>query len=245
MNISVVDHYQALSVAGAEYIRRATVDRPDARLLLATGNTPIGMYRELAQSYARGEWDTSRLVVFQLDEYVGVDKADARSLYGWLEREFLTPCGIDPERVVPLFGDVRDLGEACQAFDRAVEEHGGIDISVLGLGPNGHLGFNEPGSTPGCPTRVVTLTEESVESNAAYWGSRDLVPRSAITAGMTAILSSRQTLLVASGVRKSAILARSLNGPIGPEVPASFLQTIANVDILVDREAAVDLTQSV
>jgi len=241
MDVQIVDNYEALSMAGADLIRRVTTDNPGANLLLATGNTPIGMYRELARLYKTGEWDTSRVRVFQLDEYAGVGRSDPRSLYGWLDREFLTPCGISADRVVPLFGDLDDLEAACQAFDRTVEKYGGIDLSVLGLGPNGHLGFNEPGSTPDMPTRVIGLTDASIESNAVYWGSRDVVPTSAVTAGMTAIMSARQTLLVVSGARKASILARTVNGPVSTEVPASYLQMAQDVLAIADQDAAVDL----
>jgi len=241
MDVQIVDNYEALSMAGAAFVQRVTTENPCARLLLATGNTPIGMYRELARLYETGRWDTSKLVVFQLDEYAGIGRSDPRSLYGWLDREFLMPCGISADRVVPLFGDVDDLEATCQAFDRTVEEHGGIDLSVLGLGPNGHLGFNEPGSTPEMPTRVISLTEASIESNSAYWGSRDVVPTSAITAGMTAIMSARQTLLVVSGARKASILSRTVSGPVSTEVPASYLQLPRDVLVIADRDAATDV----
>ena len=239
-----MEDYDGLSVAGADWLQRRIEVNPAARVLLATGNTPIGIYREMAQRRARREWDSSHLIAFQLDSYLGIGPDDGRSLYGWLAREFLDPCGISPDRVVRLPGDSTDPSGVCAAYERAVAEHGGLDLSILGLGPNGHLGFNEPPSGPDVPTRVVDLTPASVASNAAYWGGEALVPRQALTAGMNAILAARETLLVVSGAHKREILQRTLMEPVTPDLPASLLRQSPALTVLADRDAAGDLAES-
>jgi glucosamine-6-phosphate deaminase len=232
-----VDDYVGVSRVGADLIAAVIRDRPAATILVATGNTPMGAYAELAARRERGELDTSRVRAVQLDEYLGIPADDRRSLYGWMLRSFVAPLGIPTENVVRLPSDAADPLAACRAFDEAVRTAGGIDLAVLGLGLNGHLGFNEPPAAPDAPTRVVTLTEESLESNAVYWGGREQVPPAALTAGMTTLLAARQTLLLVSGAHKREILARTLDGPVTPEVPASYLQRAADVSVVADRAA--------
>jgi glucosamine-6-phosphate deaminase len=237
MELRVVEDYAALSRAGAAWFAGALAAEPHAALVLATGNTPLGLYAELVAWQQRGALDLSAARVFQLDAYLGLAREDPRSLYGWLDRAFLTPLGVPEARVVALPGDTPDPEAACRAYDAAVEAAGGFGISVLGLGPNGHLGFNEPPSDPASPTRVVTLTAASIASNAGYWGGPGRVPRQALTAGMAVLLAARRTLLVVSGAHKRGILERVVQGPITPDVPASYLRQAANVTILADRAA--------
>jgi glucosamine-6-phosphate deaminase len=237
MRIQIADDYEAVSQAGADYIAAAIAARPDAAMVVATGETPMGIYRELAERRRRGRLDTSRLRVFQLDAYVGLAADDERALFRWMAQSFLEPLGIPAERVVRLPGDAADLAAACRAYDAAVAAAGGFDLSILGLGPNGHLGFNEPPADAQASTRLVALTEESVASNARYWGGRERVPRQALTAGMAQLLGARRTLLVVSGAHKRAILRRAVEGPVGPDVPASYLQTAPDVTVLADRAA--------
>lgn len=237
MDLHIVDDYEALSRAGASWLIEATREQPDAAIVAATGNTPMGMYIELAQPRFRGLIDTSRLRVFQLDAYLGLAPDDPRALFGWTRRSFIEPLGIMEANVVRLAGDASDPWEVCRYYETAVREVGGFDISILGLGPNGHLGFNEPPSLPDAPTRVVDLTSESILSNARYWGGEAQVPRQALTCGMDLLLTARRTLLLVSGAHKHEILHRTIEGPQTPEVPASFLQLASNVTVLADRAA--------
>jgi glucosamine-6-phosphate deaminase len=241
MRTIVVPDQTALDRAAADLIGEAIARRPDAAVVVATGATPMGAYRELARRRASGQLDTSRLRVFQLDAYLGLAPDDRRSLYRWMKESFLDPLGIPDQRVVRLPGDGPDPEADCRAYDRAVAAAGGIDLSILGLGPNGHLGFNEPPSAPDAPTRAVDLTEASVESNARYWGGRDQVPRRALTAGMRVLLAAGQTLLLVAGAGKREILRRALEEPPTPDLPASYLRQAADVTVLADAAAAAGL----
>ena len=237
VDLIIVDDYDALSRAGADWMAEAIQTKPDAAIVAATGDTPMGMYLELAQRHLRGLIDTSRLRVFQLDAYLGLSPDDPRALIGWTRRSFIGPLGIAEANVVRLAGDAPDPWEACRAYEAAAREVGGFKISILGLGPNGHIGFNEPPSPPDASTRVVDLTPESIESNARYWGGEEQVPRQALTCGMDLLLTARRTLLLVSGARKHQILHRVIEGPQTPEVPASYLQSAPDVTVIADRAA--------
>lgn len=241
MRFVVADDHDAMSRAAADELAAVVGVNPLASVLVATGNTPMGMYAELAERRRRGRFDTSRLRAWQLDEYLGLAPGDRRSLYGWMRRSFVEPLGIPDGNVARLPGDSADPEAASAAFERAILAAGGIDVAILGLGPNGHLGFNEPPATTDSPTRIVDLTPESVASNGPYWGGADQVPRRALTVGMRVILNARLTLLVVSGAHKRDILARAVAGPISPDVPASLLRTAPNVVVVADRAAWGDL----
>lgn len=204
---------QALAVAAADFIAEQVKAKPDLSILVATGNTPMPTYAELGRRVRAGELDLSRVVAVQLDEYLGVGEDDPRSLWSWMLRSFVEPLGI--RRTVRL--------EDPHSFEAEIAALGGLDLAILGLGPNGHLGFNEPPSPQGAPTRVLSLTPASLESNAAYWGELP-VPTQAITAGMDIILAARQTLLLVSGAHKRTILRSALEGEPTPDLPASLLR---------------------
>lgn len=229
----------------AEEVARGAADeaadlmRADKRasVLFAVGESPMGLYTELAERRKSGTIDTSRIRAVQLDEYLGVSADDERSFHGWLSREVLVPLAIGIDRTIALRGDAPDPAAECRRYDEAVARAGGLDLAILGLGQNGHLGFNEPPSGADAPTRVVDLAELTIEANARYWGDRDRVPRRAITAGMPVLLGARRTILVVTGETKRAILHDVLKGPITPDVPASYLRTIEHVRVYADRDA--------
>jgi glucosamine-6-phosphate deaminase len=217
----------------AEVVRRV----PTAAVLFAVGETPVPLYAELAARRATGELDASGIRAVQLDEYAGVAPGDERAFFGWLARDVLGPLAIPPERTIGLRGDAADLAAECERYELAVRRAGGIDLAILGLGLNGHLGFNEPPSDAAAPTRVVDLAEPTIEASAGYWGSRELVPPRGITAGMRVLLAARETILVVTGERKREILHAALEGPVTPDVPASLLRTIDRVRVYADRAA--------
>ncbi len=214
-----------LAQAAADLISEQVKVNPSLSILVATGNTPMPTYAELARRVTAGTVDFSRVTAVQLDEYLSVSDDDPRSLWGWMRRSFVDPLGIT--RTVRL--------ESPAQFATAVADLGGLDLAILGLGPNGHLGFNEPPSPPDAPTRTLELTPASLESNAVYWGDLD-VPAGAITAGMDVILAARQALLLVSGAHKRDILHTALEGPQTPDVPASFLRRTA-LTVIADGAA--------
>jgi glucosamine-6-phosphate deaminase len=235
--IVVVEDAGELGRVGAELVAEAIAGTPAVSITAATGESPMGLYSALAAHHQSGALETSAVTVFQLDEYLGLAPGDRRSLLGWMRRSFLEPLGMRDAQVVPLPLD-GDLEEACAAFDRAIEVRGRLDVAVLGLGRNGHLGFNEPPSWPESPTRVVELSAETLKDNARYWGSVADVPDRAVTMGLRHLLEARRIVMVVSGASKREIVHRALEGPVGPEVPASFLGTAeAEVTVVVDRAA--------
>jgi glucosamine-6-phosphate deaminase len=217
---------------GAELVGEAlrAAARRDATLMPALGSSALGVYAAMGRRPDRLE-----LRLVQLDEYL-VPAGDPRSLIGWLRRDVAGPLGVPEERIVRLDGGAVDAEAACRTYDEAVLRAGGIDVAVLGLGPNGHLGFNEPPSARDASTRRVELSLASLASNARYWPGLD-VPRAALTAGMTTILAARFALLVVRGQAKREILRTMLEGPVGPGLPASFLREHPRALLLADDEA--------
>jgi glucosamine-6-phosphate deaminase len=214
--------------------------KPSAVIGLPTGQTPLGAYRRLAA--VRPELRTSRLRVVSLDEYLGVGPQDRISLFGWLHRAVLGPLHIADERVLRLPGDGPEPQLACAGFDRRLQRLGGFDLLVLGLGWNGHVAFNEPGSPPAAPTRIVALQPGTVRRNLGYWRGRP-VPTFGVTIGMRQILRARRIFLLVSGPSKARILAAALNGPLTPAVPASLLR-LGRLTVLADSAAAKGLRRA-
>jgi glucosamine-6-phosphate deaminase len=237
MQLQITSDYSTLSRTACDLIQQLVAAKPDASIMVATGNTPIGTYRELAERYRSGGLDTSQLKIYQLDEYLGLAADGECSLYGWMQKVVSHPLEIAPNRVFRLRGDSQDHDAVCREFSAKIEAGGGLDMVILGLGPNGHLGFNEPPSPRDAPTRVVDLTPASMQSNAAYWGSIERVPSRGITAGMDIILAARQILLLVSGNAKHAILMRTLTELPSQELPASWLCDLPQAVIIADKAA--------
>ena len=238
MQLIITKDYSALSEEAALQIAISVEAKPTSAVVVATGNSPIGAYERLRHLQQIGLFDPTKLKIFQLDEYLGLNEGDSRTLWGWMERAFINPLGICADNVVRLNSDTTDAQATCQKYDKAVDDAGGFDLCILGLGPNGHLAFNEPPADSGCNTRIVTLTEESLESNSLYWGGRDKVPLQAMTAGLRQLLASKRVLLLVSGAKKRDILRRVMSGPVTSEVPASFLQLHPDVIVVCDQDAA-------
>lgn len=235
--VVVVENADELGRVGADLVSERIAAVPDAWVAVPTGETPTGLYAELAGRCRAGRFDPSRLTPVQLDEYLGLEAGDRRSFFGWIRQSFLEPLGIAEERVVRLPVD-GDLEAACAAFDATLAARGGLDLAILGIGTNGHLGFNEPPVDRNASTRPVELTPATIESNARYWGAVDAVPTRAVTTGMRQLLSARAIVLVASGATKREIVQQALEGPVRPQIPASFLQEASgDVTVVVDREA--------
>lgn len=221
-------------VAAQEFISLLEIsDRP--LVTLPTGMTPLGFYQALIDnhSHRRDLWDGLRFVA--LDEYHGLCAGDERLFGAWLARACLDPLHIGSRQ---FFDSLNDPQAEAARMNQWLRKNGPLDIAVLGLGANGHIAFNEPGTPFGSGTHVMSLTDESIRANALYWGGIDRVPRQGVTMGLRDLACARHTLLLVSGAGKAALLAQALHGPITPDLPASYLQTIKNVTIVADRDAA-------
>lgn len=235
---------QSLAAVGADIICEVVQAVPNAVVTFATGESAKPIYRELAARVERGQIDFSRVRVFELDGYVGIGLEDRRSLFAWLMRDVIVPLRIPEGSVTRLRGDAGDPLAACREYDRALDRAGGYDLAVLGLGPNGHVAFNEPPADPDSDAHVLEVTDESVESAVRYWGSREEVPRRAITTGLRRLLAARRILLVARGEAKRAALDRALKSDDDPMTPASFLNRSADVTFLSDLPMRPDRSRT-
>lgn len=236
MELREAEGADALARAAAAIVAETVASHPDALVMAATGETPMGTYAELVRLQTGGALDSSRMRIAQLDEYLGIGSEDPRSLFGWMHRALVSPLGIGPDRVIRFDSQEPDVDLAAREYDARIQAAGGIDLAILGLGVNGHLGFNEPPSDASSPTRTVHLSPDTLASNATYWDDRP-VPTGAITAGMGVILSARRILLLVSGSQKAPVLDRLLESDPDPWLPASQLHAHPNTVLLADRAA--------
>jgi glucosamine-6-phosphate deaminase len=229
--------YDEMSAAAARMIASRIAQLPEPVLGLATGSTPIGMYSELARIHDEEGLDFSRTTTFNLDEYWGLAPDDPRSYKWFMKGHLFSRVNLDPARThVPRGVDV-DPDAECQRYERLIEESGGIDLQVLGIGMNGHIGFNEPGADPNSRTRLVRLAQQTVDVNRAK-GGLDSLPGYALSMGIGTIMEAKEILLLANGEGKAEIIRRALRGPVTRDVPASLLQTHPNVVCMLDKPAA-------
>jgi len=242
LHLHVVADYDEVSRLAADVVSRTVQEYPQGAITLPTGETPRGMYAELVRRIRTGELNFSDVHFFCLDEYVGKGMEDETSLTAWLDEVFLTPAGLDPDHVHLIPSLAPDPASAAVEYEAEIERAGGLKLAVVGLGLNGHVGFNEPGSPLDSRTRVVNLTQQSRDQNAAYYDSDDAIPHQAITMGLGTILDADLIVLIVSGTAKAGILKAVLEGPITPDVPGSFLRTVGERLIaIVDRDAAAAL----
>jgi glucosamine-6-phosphate deaminase len=216
--------------------------RPDAVLGLATGASPVPIYDELAARRARGEIEFGRARAFLLDEYVGLAPRHPQSYAAYIDRVFTSRVDISPVAIGRPEGDAADLAAACVAYEAAIAAAGGVDLQLLGIGGDGHIGFNEPGSSLASRTRLKTLTRQTREDNARFFASLDDVPRHVITQGVGTILEARHLVLVAIGAGKASAVAKAVEGPVTAMVPASALQLHPHATVVLDDAAATALS---
>ena len=229
-----------MSAVAAEIVAARFRAKPDAVLLLPTGTTPLGMYGRLAQLHAEEGLSFVRATFFNLDEYLGLAPDHPASYHVYMEETFYELVDADPARVHVPDGSAPDPEAECERYEAAIREAGGVDLAVLGIGRNGHIGFNEPGASFGSRTRVVRLAESTRRVNAAdFEGNR--APERAITVGMATIFEAREVLLLASGANKAGAVAAAVEGEISESVPASILRRHPNATFLLDAEAASSL----
>lgn len=237
MKLYIVENYNELSRKAAEILKGEIKNKKDLILGLATGSTPEGMYAELVKMYENDELDFSDVTTFNLDEYYGLDQDHPQSYYYFMQKHLLSKVNVKKENVNIPCGTTNDVDLTSFEYDKKIDEAGGIDIQVLGIGVNGHIGFNEPGDIFVGETHLVDLTPETLDANARFFTSFEEVPKEAITMGMKSIINSKKILLLASGENKAEAVRMTLEGPITPEVPASILQLHNNLIVIVDKEA--------
>jgi glucosamine-6-phosphate deaminase len=241
-NLHVASSYDEMSRLAADIVTRVIEEHPGSAITLPTGETPRGMFEELTRRIERGDLDFSTIHLFCLDDYLGKGIDDEASLTAWLDEVFLTPNNLHGDNIHLIPSLAADPGTAAADYERAISELGGLKLAVVGLGPNGHIGFNEPGSAIDSRTRVVDLTDESRDQNAAYYAGDQTIPDKAITMGLGTILEADVVVLIVSGSSKAGILQAALEGPITSAVPGSFLRTLGErLIVIVDKEAASSL----
>ncbi len=234
------DNYEKMSWRAAEIIAAQIILKPDCVLGLATGSTPVGMYAQLAEMYNKDKIDFSYVKTVNLDEYKGLSQNHNQSYHYFMNKHLFSRVNIDENNIFLPDGMEEDTIVACANYDVVIEKLGGIDIQVLGIGHNGHIGFNEPNDSFSRGTNCVKLADSTIEANARFFASKSEVPQYAYTMGIASIMQAKKILLMANSAAKADILKEALLGEITPKVPASVLQIHPDLIVVGDREALRD-----
>lgn len=237
MKIIEVKDYQEMSKQAAEYIIEKVHTTKKLNLGLATGGTPVGTYKNLIEDHKQNHTSYQHITTFNLDEYVGLSGNDCNSYRYYMNEQLFDHINIDKSNTHIPRGDVRDMEKECDNYERLIAEHGGVDLQILGIGSNGHIGFNEPGTSFDSRTHLIELAPSTREANARYFSSLDEVPTKAITMGIATIMKSKEILLLISGENKSASISELLHGEVNESFPASVLRNHPNVTIIADKAA--------
>lgn len=238
MKIVKATDYNHMSRMAANIISAQVILKPDCVLGLATGSTPIGTYENLIQWFKKGDLDFSQVTSVNLDEYKGLPSDNDQSYRYFMNEHLFNHVNINKERTFVPDGTEPDAAKACEAYNNIIKEVGGIDLQLLGLGHNGHIGFNEPADEFEKETHCVDLAESTIEANKRFFASADMVPKQAYTMGIKTIMQARKVVVVVSGADKADIVKKAFFGPVTPQVPASILQ-LHNDFTLVGDEAAL------
>lgn len=241
MKIYKAKDYDELSRKAASIIASQVLMKPDCVLGLATGSTPIGTYKQLIEWYNKGDLDFSSVKSVNLDEYRGLTRDNDQSYYYFMYNNLFKHININMENTNVPDGTEPDSEKECSRYENVIEAYGGVDLQLLGLGHNGHIGFNEPDKDFPRTTHCVDLTQSTIEANKRFFASVDDVPKQAYTMGIGTIMKARKILLVVSGADKAQILHDVLCGPVTPEVPASILQLHSDVIVVADEAAMAKL----
>lgn len=244
MRIYKAADYKDMSRKAANIISAQIILKPDCVLGLATGSTPVGIYKQLIEWYKKGDLDFSAVRTVNLDEYKGLAPENRQSYHYFMKENLFDQVNVSPNNTYLPDGMQPNSEAECNRFNELIERLGGIDLQLLGLGHNGHIGFNEPGEAFEKGTHCVALTESTIEANSRLFGEGETVPRYAYTMGIRTIMLAKKILLAVSGGDKAEILAKALTGPITPSVPASILQMHPDFTVVADTEAAALLEES-
>ena len=242
MEVVIQHDPEAVATLVADVIARLVFSKPNAVLGLATGSSPLGVYSELVRRHRAGELTFGRTTAFLLDEYIGLSPDHPQSYRAFIERHFSALVDIDPQRVHVPDGAAQDIEAACADYEMQIGKAGGIDLQLLGIGADGHLGFNEPTSSLASRTRVKTLTEQTRTDNNRFFRDLDEVPLHVVTQGIGTILEARHLVLIATGAPKAEAVARAVEGPVAAMCPASAIQLHPHATVVLDEAAATKLT---
>ncbi len=235
---------EEISRQAAQLVAGAVRKKPELVLGLATGGTMVGVYKHLVELHKQGSLDLSRVVTFNLDEYLGLPATHSQSFHYFMREHFFSHVNVDPRNIHIPDGTIPGhYDQYCAAYEEDIRKAGGIDLQILGIGRNGHIGFNEPTSSLASRTRLKVLSQETMDDNANSFAPGEERPRCAITMGIGTILEARKIILLATGAAKAAAVAKSIEGPIASAVSASALQLHPEVTFIVDDQAASQLTQ--
>lgn len=235
--IRATDYYD-MSRKAANIISAQVIMKPNCVLGLATGGTPVGTYKQLVEWYNKGDLDFSEVTTVNLDEYRGLPREHPESYWSFMHKNLFDLVNIRPEAIHLPDGTNMDSAAECAHYDEIIRQLGGVDLQLLGIGHDGHIGFNEPGAAFELGTHCVSLTEETIEANKRFFASKEEVPRQAYTMGIKTIMQARKVLMVANGAGKADIVKKAFFGPVTPEVPASILQMHPDFTLVLDAEAA-------
>lgn len=238
IKLHVEADYGAMSRKAADIFEEALRKKPEGVFGFATGGTPEGLYAELARRHKENGLDFSKATSFNLDEYFPIKADEAQSYSRFMREKLFGLVNISAERVFLPNGEAADAADECKRYDQKIDEAGGIDLQIVGIGMNGHIGFNEPADNFSVTTSYVPLSKSTIKSNARFFDSPGDVPRHALTMGVRNILMARRVLFLCSGRAKAAILRDALSGPVTPLLPASALQLHRHVTVVADEEAA-------
>lgn len=238
MKVIIAKDYHDLSKKAANIVASQIILKPNSVIGLATGDTPLGMYKALVALYENGDLDFSDITTFNLDEYYGLDYKNDQSYQYYMHENFFKHINIKRENTNIPNGMSKGIDKECNKYDMKIEACGGIDIQVLGIGRNGHVGFNEPDIKFEARTHIVNLDDDTIETNSRFFKSIDDVPQKAISMGIKSIMHSRKILLLAHGIEKAQAIYQTVKGEIKPEVPASILQLHLDVTMIIEENAA-------
>jgi len=241
MEVIITKDHDEMSRVSAELIAREIKRKHDLVLGLATGDTPVGTYKGLVRLHKEEGLDFSKLTIFNLDEYIGLAPLHENSYNRFMWENFFNHVNITPENVYVPQGRTDDPEEFCRWYEEQIRDAGGIDLQILGIGGDGHIAFNEPGSSFASRTRIKALDKQTIEDNSRFFKKIEDVPRFAITMGIGTILEARSIILIANGKKKANVCAQFIEGPVTSQITASALQLHTHVTVVLDDEAAFQL----
>ncbi len=244
MEVIITPTYEDMSRLAAGMICSQVMRKPSSVLGLATGSTPIGTYKEMIRQHTEKGVDFSKVVTFNLDEYVGLPPSHNQSYRYFMDQNLFNHINVPKGSIHVPYGHTDSVLEFCEWYENEIKRFGGIDIQILGIGGDGHIAFNEPGSSLGSRTRLKTLTQQTIEDNARFFAKHEEVPRFAITMGVGTILEARKIIMLANGAKKAEIVAEAIEGPITAQVSASALQLHRDVVVILDKEAGSALKRA-